>query len=201
MIVLIDNGHGVKTPGKCSPDKRLLEYKYCRELAKDVMHFLRTLNIPAHLVTPEDADVSLRERCNRVNAYCDTAGAKNVLLVSIHNNAAPPDDGQWHQARGWEAWTSPGKTGGDLLAECLYDAAVAALPRGTKIRTDLADGDRDKEARFAILTGTRCPACLTENLFQDNREDVAFLLSEEGRRAIAELHIKGILEYIKRYGK
>ena len=36
MIVLIDNGHGVNTPGKCSPDGRLKEWKYCREIAEDL---------------------------------------------------------------------------------------------------------------------------------------------------------------------
>ena len=30
MVVLIDNGHGSNTAGKCSPDKSLLEYKYAR---------------------------------------------------------------------------------------------------------------------------------------------------------------------------
>lgn len=28
---------------------------------------------------------------------------------------------------------------------------------------------------------TKCPAILTENLFQDNKEDVDFLLSEKGK--------------------
>ncbi len=33
MKVLIDNGHGAETPGKRSPDGRLLEYAYTREIA------------------------------------------------------------------------------------------------------------------------------------------------------------------------
>ena len=33
MIVLIDNGHGIDTPGKRSPDGKLREYKYCRQIA------------------------------------------------------------------------------------------------------------------------------------------------------------------------
>ena len=33
MIVLIDNGHGVNTPGKHSPDNSIFEYKYTREIA------------------------------------------------------------------------------------------------------------------------------------------------------------------------
>lgn len=30
MKILIDNGHGSNTPGKCSPDGRLREYSYVR---------------------------------------------------------------------------------------------------------------------------------------------------------------------------
>ena len=32
--------------------------------------------------------------------------------------------------------------------------------------------------------------------FQDNREDVEFLLSEEGKRAIVSLHVWGIMKYL-----
>lgn len=33
MKVLLDNGHGAETPGKRSPDGRLREYAYTREIA------------------------------------------------------------------------------------------------------------------------------------------------------------------------
>lgn len=206
MKVLIDNGHGVNTLGKRSPAEpdyphggRLREYKYCREIAREVVRRLKAEGYDAERIVPEDADISLGERCNRVNAHCSRVGAKRVLLVSIHNNAAG-NGSQWMQGRGWEAWTSKGQTMGDKLAECLYDAAKKHLPNGTKIRTDLADGDRDKEENFTILYRSKCPACLTENLFQDNREDVDCLLSDAGREAIIRLHVDGIKDYISKYG-
>ena len=40
---------------------------------------------------------------------------------------------------------------------------------------------------------------LTENLFQDNRRDVAFLLSDEGRQAITRLHVEALLSYCQKY--
>ena len=199
MKILIDNGHGIATPGKRSPDGMLLEYRYCREIASEVVKRLKGQGYDAELLVPEDADIRLGERCSRANAWCDRLGSKNVCLVSIHLNAA--GNGQWMSARGWEAWTSKGQTQGDKLAECLYDAAQRHLPAGTKIRTDMADGDRDKEANFAVLHGTRCAACLTENLFQDNRADVDYLLSASGREAIVALHVDGIRAYVEKYGK
>lgn len=35
MKNLVDNGHGIETPGKQSPDGVLREYAWCRQLGKD----------------------------------------------------------------------------------------------------------------------------------------------------------------------
>lgn len=206
MKILIDNGHGCDTPGKCSPDRRLLEWRYTREIAAEVIRRLKASGFDATLLVPESSDISLSERARRANLECGRYGNSGVCLVSIHVNAAGAD-GKWHDGRGWEAWTSPGCTAADTLAERLYDAASHIFPdlcpdlvQSRLIRTDLSDGDRDKEARFTILTASRCPACLTENLFQDNLRDVDILLSPRGREAIVRLHVEGIKGYIKGRG-
>ena len=203
MKILVEAGHGnpplTGIGSKQSPDGRIKEYVYCREIVAEVVKRLRAQGYDAENTVPEKGDISLGERCARVNAWCDRLGAKNVVFVSIHNNAA--GCGQWMSARGWEAWTSKGQTMGDKLADCLYDAAQKYLPQGTKIRTDLTDGDRDKEGNLAVVRGTKCAACLTENLFQDNRADVEYLLSPEGREAIIKLHVEGIKAYVAKYGK
>ena len=122
--ILFEAGHGDPplTGGKQSPDGRLKEYVYCREIVAEVVKRLRAQGYDAECTVPEKGDIRLGERISRVNAWCDRLGAKNVLFVSIHNNAAGSDN-QWHNARGWEAWTSKGQTKGDKLADCLYDAA------------------------------------------------------------------------------
>lgn len=197
MKILIDNGHGINTPGKCSPDGRFREYKYTREIAREVVKALRLKGYDAELLVPEDSDISLGERCNRANSWCDKLGAKKVLLVSIHNNAA--GNGQWMSATGWEAWTSKGQTEGDRLADCLYDAAERVfnvVRPGVKIRTDISDGDRDKEENFTILYRSKCAACLTENFFMDNENDLAFLESKVGKEAVVRMHVEGIRAYV-----
>lgn len=75
-------------------------------------------------------------------------------------------------------------------------AAKEHLP-GHKIRTDFADGDPDFEKDFYIIRHTSCPAVLTENLFMDNREDVAFLESEEGSMAVVDIYIDAVLAYLE----
>lgn len=194
MKVLIDNGHGSNTKGKRSPDGMLMEYAYAREIAGMVVLELKKMGIDAERIVREESDVPLAERCNRVNEY----KASEAILISIHCNAA--GNGSWMTARGWEAWTSVGQTKADKLATCLYEAAEEVLA-GMKVRKDMSDGDPDKEEGFYILKHTKCPAVLTENLFQDNKEDVDFLLSPEGKKAITDLHVKGIMKYLEKYGK
>ena len=79
--VLIDNGHGRETPGKKSPDGKLQEYAWAREIAKRVVNALCDKGVDARLLTPEDTDIRLGERVKRANAVCDKMGAGNVMLV------------------------------------------------------------------------------------------------------------------------
>lgn len=206
-IILIDNGHGIDTPGKRSPDGRLREYRYAREISCALVDCLQAYGETAFLLVKEEKDIPLAERVARVEAYCRQYGRGNVLVVSVHVNAA--DREGWHNARGWCVYTSPGVTPSDALATSLYSAAVEELQKGEysktgtfaakqkPIRADWSDGDPDHEAAFYILRKTPCPAVLTENLFQDNRDDVDFLLSDKGRGAIINLHLEGILNYLK----
>ena len=66
MKILIDNGHGQETAGKRSPDGRLLEWSYNREIARRVVTSLLSLGLDVELLVPEDDDISLAERCRRV---------------------------------------------------------------------------------------------------------------------------------------
>ena len=65
-------------------------------------------------------------------------------------------------------------------------------------RMDTTDGDRDLEADFYVLRKTDCPAVLVECMFQDNKSDVEYLLSDEGRHAIERTILEGIMDYIER---
>lgn len=213
MIELWDNGHGADTAGKCSPDMRLREYRKARELVRDIVARRRAMGYDARILVPEEEDISLAERCRRVNEVCRRAGKDNVVYVSVHCNAAGAD-GKWKTAGGWCAYTSPGQTEADVLATHLYAAAEKALAgyiedfplrkaagdydsKQRPIRTDYSDGDPDYEARFYVLMNTQCAAVLTESLFQDNKADVDFLLSPAGHNAIVELHVNGMESYLK----
>ena len=196
MKILIDPGHGIDTPGKRSPDGLFREYLWNRQVADLILEGLVSAGIDASLVVTETNDVSLRNRVNRVNTICNRVGASNVLLVSIHANAAG-NGSAWMNARGWSCYTSKGKTKSDQVAECLYDAFEEEF-QDRKIRKDMSDGDRDWEENFYVLQKSKCPAVLLENFFYDNREECAWMLQEETKKRIASAAVKGIIKYIKK---
>ena len=53
---------------------------------------------------------------------------------------------------------------------------------------------------LGICRDTNCAAVLTENLFQDNREDVELLHNEEFFVKLCNAHVRGIETYIKQVG-
>lgn len=192
--VLIDNGHGDPplTGGKCSPDGRLKEYHYCREIAQRVSRELSLKGVDALLLVPEATDTSLKERVRKVNAWCNKLGGKNVVLVSIHNNAAG-SDGKWHEASGFSVFVSKNaSTNSRKLAKIFTGRATGMGLMGNRCVPD----EKYWVQSLAMTRDTNCPAVLTENLFQDNEADVSYLLSEEGKRAIVKLHVDSIIDYI-----
>ena len=189
-VIILDNGHGQETPGKRSPDGLFREYKWTRNFVKRLKQELEYFGYIVLELVPEENDISLTERYKRVNEICKL---HDCILVSIHNNAAG-DGSRWINASGFEIWTSPGNTKSDKLADLIYEEAIA---EGIKIRTDISDGDLDKEENFTILKRTVCPAVLTENMFMDSKIDIDFLNSEYGINKLLKIHVGGIRRYLE----
>lgn len=186
--IILDNGHGNNTPGKRSPKwedgTQLFEYEFNRDIVKRIAAMLTKDKIDVIILVPESNDVSLQERCNRANRIYKNSG-NNAILISVHGNAGG--------GTGWECYTTVGKTKSDSIATILCEEAAAEFAKdGWKIRSDMSDGDPDKESQFYILKHTNCPAVLTENFFMDNLKDCKFMMSEEGRNRIAKIHYKAI---------
>ena len=81
-----------------------------------------------------------------------------------------------------------GITGAAQLA-----AANAEREKVKKMRSPKL-GQKWWAQNLAICRDTNCPAVLTENLFQDNESDYKYLLSDEGRETIINLHVSGIIQ-------
>lgn len=191
MIVILDNGHGINTPGKCSPDKTLLEYKYTREIVDEIIKQLDKLEIQSVKLVPEETDISLNERVKRANKIYKDSG-KNAILISVHCNAAGAD-GKWHNATGWSVFIAQNASSNSKrLAKDLYEQADKEGLKGNRC----VPKEKYWVQSLAMCRDTNCPAVLTENMFQDNKEDVNLLLSKEGRQKIVDTHVNGILTYL-----
>ena len=195
LVVILDAGHGKDTPGKCSPDKSLYEWQWTREIVAMLCERLYGIeNIQSVILVPEEHDVPLKERVRRVNTIYHDAkiAGKEVLLISIHINAA--GHGTWKNASGWSVWVANNSSDkSKQFAQIAYREAVSLGLQGNRVVPE----EQYWTSNFYILKNTPCPAVLTENMFQDNKDDVAFLKSEEGKEKIVELHFNAIKKYLE----
>ena len=79
------------------------------------------------------------------------------------------------------------------MAQLLYDEAESLGLKGNR----WVPCERYWQANYKILHDSNCPSVLTENMFQDNKEDVKFLLSNEGKEKIVKVHVEAIKKYMK----
>ncbi|QTN39283.1 N-acetylmuramoyl-L-alanine amidase [Cryomorphaceae bacterium] len=187
FLWLLDNGHGgvmdgvYQTPGKRSPlwddGTQLFEGEFNRAIVNRLIELCVPEGIRYQNIVPELEDVSLGERVRRANAYHPQ---DSCIYVSVHSNAGG--------GRGYEVFTSKGETRSDRVATVFFDHFKQQFPHKA-MRSDVSDGDVDKEANFYVLRKTLMPAVLTENFFMDNEEECKdILMTREGRDKIAMAH-------------
>lgn len=188
--VILGTAHGSNVPGKCSPDGRLREYRYSREVCRSVCVALKSRGVNCIIDIDAEQESSLSERVRLVNGLCREHG--DCVYVSIHCNAAG-SDGCWHDARGFAVMVAPNASQHSRrLATIFHRNAIAMGLQGNRCYPQRGY----YEQSLAVCRDTRCPAVLTENLFQDNCADVNFLLSAKGRQVIVNLHVNSIIEYL-----
>lgn len=194
ILVLLVNCHGEDTPGKRSPDGKLREYAWGREINKRILEKLYTKGVKCIIVNPEKEDIKLSEIAARANKYYNQYKNEyeEIILVSPHVNAAAGSG--WSNASGWCGY--------------VYNKASEKSVKLVKILSDTAYNEYKLKgnryipsegffrANFAILRQTVMPAVLTENLFMTNQEEVEYLLSDKGKEDLTNLHVNSILKYM-----
>jgi N-acetylmuramoyl-L-alanine amidase len=204
--ILLDNGHAKSTAGKRSPmldDGRIFyEWEFNRDVVARIAKGLDNLKIKYHIIVPEvDKDIPLSTRADRANAYCKKYGKDKCFFISVHSNAFGMGD-KWETPGKWSVWTTIGVTKSDEYGKIMYDVAEEMLkPYGFGCRDGKVQGNGnegpDYEENFTVIYKTWCPAILTENLFFTNKKECEWLMTDEGRQVIADIHIEGIKRIIE----
>ena len=194
LLIILDNGHGVNTKGKRSPDSRLMEWKWARDFVERLNSRLKSEGFSTYILVPEDSDVSLSNRVLRANTvyknFKRISSDWEILLISVHVNAAKEPG--WSKASGLTTWVSENASKKSRL--------IASLIQ-TLAKQDGLTGDRwipsDNyfKSNFYICKNTSCPAVLVENMFMTNKTDVDFLLSDEGQEKLVELYSDALKSY------
>lgn len=192
MIVLIDNGHGIETPGNRSLDGSFKEAVWAREFAMLLERKLIAEGITTMRITPEDNDVPLNKRVLRINEVCKLNPGRKILLISIHCNAAQVGYGNWQNARGFNAYVSFNSSQlsrrfASMLQASMWQAGYNGNRAGNERGFCVSN--------LAICRDTMCPAVLAECLFMTNDADLALLRDAKHVNYMAEIFVKSIIYY------
>lgn len=199
-LYIIDAGHGgIDKNGNYTTDPKIgkqwtfedglniKEGVTNRAIATKLVSRLDFLGVDFALVYDDVADVSLGERCRRVNNLVAKTAKKSVF-ISIHSNAG--------KGKGFEVFTSVGQDKSDLCANVFCEVIQSTFP-AKPLRADKVDGDLDKEANFFVISPTNNKATarvLLENLFFDNRAEAEILLSPAGQQSLADYICTAIIK-------
>lgn len=198
-IYIIDPGHGGVNPntgiyvtaGKrsrvWSDGSVYYEGQGNREIAQLVISELKRKGVSYGLTVDCYTDLGLTKRARKADRLISESGKPGVL-ISIHSNGVSNPS-----AHGYEVFTSPGQTSADPFAEIMFEAIGAEFPE-LRARPDYSDGDADKEAKFTVLTKTKCPAILLESMFHTNEAECKILMSSSGKVRIAKAIVQAILK-------
>lgn len=192
--IILGTAHLSSTPGKRSPDGIFREYKFSREVCLEVQKRLLELGYDCVIDYIDDdmenSKKELEKRVSVVNNICKQK--KNCIYISIHVNAAG-NGKDWKNAYGWSAWVYRNASEKSRkLAQSLYDSC-----KELGLRTRQPNKDQKYyDCGFYVCKATNCPAVLTENFFQDCKEECQFLLTNDGKEKVVQLHVNGIINYI-----
>ena len=194
LLIILDNGHGINTPGKRSPDGKFLEYRWARDFVEKLNARLKSEGFQTFILVPEESDVSLSNRVLRANTvyknFKRVSPDWEILLISVHVDAAPTNT--WSSARGLTTHVCEGASKKSRLFAQLVQ---------TLAKDDGLCGNRwlPSEMYFKnnyyILKNSNCPAILVEHGFMTNKEDIALLESAEGCEKLIQVYLDALKSY------
>ena len=187
--VCLDPGHGVESPGKCSPDKSYYEHEFALDMGRRIQAHLERCGVRVVLTRTDEhcptGKADTNDLLKRV-AISDAAGAD--LFVSIHSNAS---GNEWSNASGLMIYTSAGPETASRNV-----AAKAVLARMTAAGVELRGSPLVHDMELVVTRKTAAPAMLIEYGFHTSRTEVGLLKKSSYRAKLAEATAKGACDFL-----
>ena len=180
MKIGLDAGHGLKTPGKRTPDG-IHEWELNDKVRDKVVELLKDYDVEFVFTDNDEGNID-ESLAYRVKKYID---ANVDLFVSLHHNAYK---GTWNDATGVEVYTNINATAKDIeLANAIYKN----LPNYTGLK-----GRGIKKENWYVINQNKIPAVLVEGGFMDSNNDYKVITSEKGQEGYAKAVAEGIIEFL-----
>lgn len=187
--VCLDPGHGVESPGKCSPDKSYYEHEFALDMARRIQAHLERCGVRVVLTRTDEhcptGKADTNDLLKRV-AISDAAGAD--LFVSLHSNAS---GNEWSNASGLMIYTSAGPETASRNV-----AVKAVLSRMTAAGVELRGSPLVHDIELVVTRKTAAPAMLIEYGFHTSRMEVERLKKSSYRAKLAEATAKGVCDFL-----
>lgn len=187
--IYIDPGHSKTDPGAVGKNGTK-ERDITLSVGLKLANYLRSSGFEINMSRkdnndnlPSNISQDLVKRVQMANNF------KADAFISLHCNAATNSD-----AKGFEIYTTPGQNNSDKLATKIFSRVKSTFPNLT-YRTDLSDGDPDKEANFYVIKHANCPATLIEMAFISNPEEEKMLNNPDFQDKMAFAIAQGIGDY------
>jgi N-acetylmuramoyl-L-alanine amidase len=173
-VVCLDPGHGGTDTGAL--ENGVAEKDVNLDISMRAKLVLESMGYRVVMTRESDVPVSLATRCGIAN------NARAALLVSVHNNAKPPD------TQGTTTYYFRGSDEGAELAGTLQSAVASRVKR--------ADcGTRG--SRLYMVRNVQMPAALLEGVFLTNTTDARLIQDAAFRQQIANGIAAGVDDYLK----
>jgi len=188
FTILIDPGHGGVDPGAVNKKYGIQEKDLNLEISKKLGDILEEKNIRV-LYTREDDNVPWITQMESLRKRVEIEGyVKPDLFVSIHINSSLRPT-----STGFEVWCTTENSESEILANQITNEIK-------KIRYTEDRGLKYKEDNdLYVINRVDSTAVLVELGFISNYEDLAFLLSEDGKNQCAEGIATGLINYYNEY--
>lgn len=182
LIIHLDYGHGgPDSPGAVHGSA--VESMIVKSIGLVLTSLLSSEGFYVTHSRTTDIPVSLEQRCHLAKVY------QADLFLSLHCNSHSSPG-----ANGIEVFTSPGQTKADPVATQLIYALQHSFP-DSRYRTDFADGDPDKEAKFYVLQNSPMPAALVEFGFLSHRAENRWLRDKGVQVRLAMALCSGLMAW------